>query len=57
MKQNLSLLLCLVLLFGLLTGCAQTAETPAPSESLPVADASQMTEVEEVVQPWRTPRR
>ena len=55
MKQNLSLLLCLVLLFGLLTGCAQTAETPAPSESLPVADASQMTEVEEVVQPGMTP--
>ncbi|MBQ9045873.1 MAG: hypothetical protein IJ112_08015 [Oscillospiraceae bacterium] len=61
MKKTLSLFLCFVLLLGLLAGCAQNTEAPDVSEApesaepLPVADASQMTEVEDVVQPGMTP--
>ena len=63
MKQKLSLFLCLVLALGLITGCAPNGSAPAPSAepsvepSAPsnVADASQMTDVIEVVQPGMVP--
>lgn len=61
MKQRLSLFLCLFLALGLLTGCAPNANTPAAEPSLEpsapsnVADASQMTDVVEVVQPGMVP--
>ncbi len=55
MKQKLSLLLCLALLLGILVACGQNTEPPAGSEKLAVADASQMTEVEDVVQPGMVP--
>ncbi len=55
MNRKISWLLCLVLIFALLAGCG-TTESPEPSETpLAVADASQMTTVEDVVQPGMVP--
>lgn len=55
MKKTISLFLCLIALLGLLAGCGAQTVAPEPSESLPVADASQMTTVEDVVQPGMVP--
>lgn len=56
MKRTISLLLCLILLVGALTGCGKN-DTPdaEPSTPLAVADASQMTTVEDVVDPNMVP--
>ena len=55
MNRKISWLLCLVLVFSLLAGCGNTA-SPEPSDPpLAVADASQMTTVEDVVQPGMVP--
>ena len=55
MNRKISWLLCLVLIFSLLEGCGKAA-APAPKEApLAVADASQMTTVEDVVQPGMVP--
>ena len=55
MNRIISWLLCLVFAFALLAGCGKTA-SPEPSEApLAVADASQMTTVEDVVQPGMVP--
>ena len=55
MNRKISWLLCLVLVFSLLAGCGNT-DSPEPSdEPLAVADASQMTTVEDVVQPGMVP--
>ena len=55
MNRKISWLLCLVFAFALLAGCGKTASPEPSEEPLAVADASQMTTVEDVVQPGMVP--
>ena len=61
MKQNIALLLAALTLLGILTGCGDAAPSAASADSAPedytslVAAASEMTEVEDVVEDGMVP--